>query len=164
MSTVKDNDGQFMPSNHAVQLQQPKNDVVTQQPPPSYIAANSQAMGNFNQHPPAAIYIDQNGQRIPVVYGNSGVNGPYPHLHRANTVKVHDYKVWSILNIIFCCLIFGGLALHNSSQVRNRLRIGDLQGARAASKRAAIINILATISGIIIITLAVLQYTNQITL
>jgi hypothetical protein len=155
MSSVDAKDIQFIPSYNAVQLQQPKNDIVAHQPPPDYVEVNRQSMGNSNQI-----------QRQPTlgVHVISGVNSPYPYLNQANTVKVHDYKVWSIFNLVCCCLVLGCCALQMSNKTRTMQRIGDLQGAQKASTQAAILNILATTIGIIIITLAILEYTKQIEL
>jgi len=155
MSSVDVKDIQFIPSHNAVQLKQPKNDIVTHQLPPDYVKVNSQAMGNSNKI-----------QRQPVsgVHAISRVFSPYPYLNEVDSTEVHNYKIWSIFNIACCCLVLGCIALQMSNKTRTMQRIGDLQRARKASKWAALFNILSTISGIIIITLAILQYNGKITL
>jgi hypothetical protein len=70
-----------------------------------------------------------------------------------STNKIKSYLIWSIFNICccWCCVCLGCVACYYSSKT-NDLKIGgDIQGALNASKKARIINIIATVIGIIII-------------
>ena len=158
MSAVNVNDVQFVPSNNGDQLQQSKNDVITDQPPPSYAGFNNQTIGYPNQNPMSQPYIIQNGQLISIVPVNTGMNVSYPNMHQGNIVHIRDYKIWSIFNLLCCGFVFGAFALYMSSKTRSKLRCGDIQGARDSSKQTAILNTLSTITGIIvIITVTILQ-------
>jgi hypothetical protein len=65
--------------------------------------------------------------------------------------QIKSYTYWSILNIFCCCLCLGCLACYYSNQTKDLKRMDDIQGAFNASKKARIINIIATIIGIIFI-------------
>ncbi len=51
-------------------------------------------------------------------------------------VKVPNYMVFAILVTMFCFLPTGILAMVSSAQVNNKLAVGDVEGARRASKNA----------------------------
>ena len=59
-----------------------------------------------------------------------------------------DYYIWSLLNSICCCCVFGICALVNSIKARERFRIGENESADKFSKRAKLINIISSCMGI----------------
>ncbi|UJR34488.1 hypothetical protein I4U23_021896 [Adineta vaga] len=80
-------------------------------------------------------------------------------------VNVPEYRTWSILNILFCFFVLGIFACMKSEETRNRKCSGDLQGALKSSKSAKILNIFATILGIIsIVIFSILVATKTIKL
>ncbi len=143
MSTV--NDLAFIPSINAVQTEQPTSGVLTHQPPPpppSYSQINPQTTPAPHQNPTGPHF-------------NSPMNDP--HLMGANTMNISDYLVWSIFNT-FCCLWPLGLVATVISLITKRKKKnGDFQGARCTSKWAAVMNILASLGGIILIILVSLH-------
>lgn len=50
--------------------------------------------------------------------------------------QVPNHMVGAILTTLFCCLIGGIIAIIYSSQVNSKLAMGDIEGAKAASKTA----------------------------
>jgi hypothetical protein len=156
MTTSYVNDVQSITPNNAGHIQQPKGDVVTHQPLPSYAQVHVPVI----QNSPATAYIYQNGQLIPVVHINTGRNGPYSFPE--NTSDIPDFTAWSIFNILCCVFLFGIVALLMSIRTKNRKIMGDIKGARSASNCTAIVNTLATLSGIGIYVLLVLYYTGHI--
>jgi hypothetical protein len=143
----------------------PHNDVVqTHEPPPSYAHINTQVMQNPHphQHQNQQLFVQQNGQMIPAIFVNNGMNGYSPY--SGPILDVHDYTVWSVFNILCCGFWCGLCALALSLKTRTKKRNGDLQGAKEMSKWAAIWNVVATVFGIIAITLIALNQTGNINL
>lgn len=66
-----------------------------------------------------------------------------------------DYLPWSIANI-FLCVIIAMPALFFSIQTRDLKRAGDVKQARLNSKRSLVLNILASVIGILTIMLALI--------
>lgn len=67
-----------------------------------------------------------------------------------NCQPVHDYLLWSILNLIFCSLTFGGFAFYYSIRTRDNKRKNEsLQQAVSYSKKAFVFNVVATLTGIV---------------
>ena len=50
--------------------------------------------------------------------------------------QVENYLVWAILSTICCCIPFGIPAIVFASQVNSKLALGDVAGAREASRKA----------------------------
>ncbi|CAF0848321.1 unnamed protein product [Adineta steineri] len=65
-----------------------------------------------------------------------------------STIQTSSYKDWSILNIIFCNICFGCLALHYSNKTKDLKRNGLVQDALKTSKVARNINLVNTLMGI----------------
>ncbi|CAF0839023.1 unnamed protein product [Adineta steineri] len=86
-----------------------------------------QSTYNINSLPPT---INLNGNRI------------------QSTIQTSSYKAWSILNIIFCNICFGCLALHYSNKTKDLKRNGLVQDALNTSKVARNINLVNTLMGI----------------
>jgi hypothetical protein len=66
-----------------------------------------------------------------------------------------DYLPWSIANI-FICVIIALPALFFSVQTRDMKRMGNIKKAKANSKRSLILNIIASVVGLLTILLAVI--------
>jgi hypothetical protein len=66
-----------------------------------------------------------------------------------------DYLPWSIANI-FLCVIIAMPALFFSIQTRDLKRAGDVKQAKLNSKRSLILNIVASIVGVLTIMLALI--------
>ena len=66
-----------------------------------------------------------------------------------------DYLPWSIANI-FICVIIALPALFFSVQTRDMKRAGNIKKAKANSKRSLILNIVASVVGLLTILLAVI--------
>ena len=60
------------------------------------------------------------------------------------------YLAWSILNMIFCCLIFGIVGLVFSVQTQSAINSGRMAEAHELSQKARTWNLVATISGAVI--------------
>ncbi|XP_025953087.1 trafficking regulator of GLUT4 1-like [Dromaius novaehollandiae] len=78
-----------------------------------------------------------------------------------SAVHVPTYKWWSIFNILCCCLPLGLIALYYSGQVEGRLRHQDIDGARAASHTAKILNCLALLLGLVAIGVMIYCISQQ---
>jgi hypothetical protein len=50
--------------------------------------------------------------------------------------QVENYLVWAILSTICCCIPLGIPAIIFASQVNSKLAMGDVTGAREASRKA----------------------------
>ncbi len=70
---------------------------------------------------------------------------------------INNYQCWSILNILCCCICLGAVACYYSSKTDSALLRGDIQGALNASRNARTFNIIATVIGVIIITLNIIN-------
>jgi hypothetical protein len=117
---------------------------------------------------PAALKVPSNGDPTPVHYQpqlgvvNNFGNTPYPYRYNGPPLmnppvgEIESYKVWSILNIFFCCFILGFIACSYSTQTEELSQRGDVQGALNASKNARTMNIIATVVGMMVITFVVI--------
>jgi hypothetical protein len=79
-----------------------------------------------------------------------------------NIYEIHEYQLWSIFNLIFCCIILGIFALHMSCTTKKKKRQGNFIHAKAFSKLAALLNVIATFSGIIIYTIVAIRFIGYI--
>ncbi len=68
-----------------------------------------------------------------------------------STDEIETYKLWSIFNILCCCLCLGCVAYHFSMHTDSLKKQGNIQDALNASKHARLMNIITTIAGIILI-------------
>lgn len=59
------------------------------------------------------------------------------------------YLIWAVLATVFCCLIPGVVAIVFASQVSTRYAVGDMDGARRASRRAQIWIIISIVLGVV---------------
>ena len=67
---------------------------------------------------------------------NCGVPVAGTKLAANGGVKVPNHMVEAILITLFCCMIFGIIAIVYASQVNTKLAQGDVAGAQAASRTA----------------------------
>ena len=115
-----------------------------------------------NQNQNQQLFIQQNGQMIPVIVVTNRTNGQSPY--SGSIVNVRDYLAWSIVKVLCCYLLFGLCALALSLKTRKKKRSGDLQGAKKLSKWAGRWNALSAIAGIIATTLLILDKTGAISI
>ena len=74
-----------------------------------------------------------------------------------NTEWPNHYLAWSILNLIFCCLCFGVVAVVKSSDCRSARRVGDYDRALTKSREARKWNTAATVCGLIIVAANIIR-------
>jgi hypothetical protein len=161
MSTVNLDDLQHIPSDGIVRVQQSNNNTVIHQSPPNYTQINTHNLQNPHQHPTMLSYFNKNNEKMPMTVVHNPKNGPYSFSENIN--DIYHYTIWSIFNAIFCCTIVGVCALFMSCETKAKQRLRDFTGAQKASNIAAILNIVATLSGILIITLVTLRLTGHLT-
>jgi hypothetical protein len=92
---------------------------------------------------------------------NAASTQPFVNLQLSQTSSIGNietYKGWSIFNILCCCLSLGCIAFAFSREAANLIEQRNIQGALKASKRARNLNIIGTISGIIILILAAVHF------
>ncbi len=154
MSIVNADD---VPSDGTVPTSQPDHLAITS---PDSVQIHREAMPNCSLDPTMLRSFNQNSEIMPVVVIYDSKYGE--HSFSGNVDDVHDYTIWSILNTIFCCLLIGIFALYMSHATRMRKRHGYYCRARSASKITALLNITATLCGILIVTLAFLRYFGSI--
>ncbi len=65
------------------------------------------------------------------------------------------YLVWSVLNLVFCCLPFGIVALVFSIQCQSAITNGQLAQANDLSEKAKGWNIAATAIGVVAIVIGI---------
>lgn len=53
-----------------------------------------------------------------------------------STAKIPNYLTWAILANILCCPALGVVAVVYSAQVNGKIAMGDIEGAKQASKNA----------------------------
>jgi len=130
---------------------------IVHKEPPRYGFLNPLALNQTNNIGPRQIPYQPQPQWTPM--GN--VRNPSniyvsPLSMNPSLTEIDTYKVWSILNILCCCLCLGFVACYYSSETEEAKQRGDIQRALNASKNAQIFNIIATIVGIILITIIIL--------
>jgi hypothetical protein len=78
--------------------------------------------------------------------------------HRHNYNAPQDYLPWSIANI-FICVIIAVPALFFSVQTRDMKKVGNLKKAKSNSKKSLILNIIASVVGLLtIMTIILLRF------
>ena len=71
----------------------------------------------------------------------------------SQTVHIHDYMIWSMINVFIGCILLGVVAVSLSWQTKNRKREGNIEASQRISKITLICNILIT--GIFFLAIAV---------
>ncbi|MGX1025084.1 CD225/dispanin family protein [Flavobacterium sp. CS20] len=69
-----------------------------------------------------------------------------------------NYLALSIISTLFCCQIFGIIAIIYASQVNSKYIAGDYQGAQSASNNAKIWSFLSVGIGLLMIILFFIFY------
>ncbi|CAF0849165.1 unnamed protein product [Adineta steineri] len=113
-------------------------------------------------------YSDTNTQ-VHQPQSTNNINSTFPsiNLNRniiQSTDKINSYIVWSVINIIFCSICLGCVALYYSIKTRDFKREGLMQDALNTSKVARNINIVTTIIGIfgwVILLILLIQFLDQ---
>lgn len=83
-----------------------------------------------------------------------GAGAPRPeHTHLYGEPMPPTWLVWSVIMTVFCCTIPGIVAIIFSSQVSSRYGMGDIEGARRASRNAEIWIIVSFVLGVLSSTL-----------
>jgi hypothetical protein len=153
--------------NNIVETNQSEIGVITHQPPPSYDQTKIQTEQVFHQNPTGPVYVQPNGQVFhhnptgPVYVQSNGqivavpnvANGTYGLYAVRRTTDAKDYLniVWSVINTCCCLWPLGLIALVVSIVTVRKRHRGDDEGARCTGISAVVINILATIGGILLI-------------
>jgi hypothetical protein len=116
----------------------------------SNISTNSIAVDH--EESPAVYTVVYPLLNHPIQYRINDLDGYYvlrgidPRLN-----NIRNYRIWSILNILFCCFCVGFVACHYSYETDSYILKGNVQGALKASRNARITNVIATLLGIIIV-------------
>ncbi|CAF1448180.1 unnamed protein product [Rotaria sp. Silwood1] len=158
MSSVNINNEENVSSNETVQSQQTTHSV-TIHPPQSQ---STQSSENYFQYPMTPSVYYHTNEIMPGTLVHDARNDHHHYVE--NIFDVHEYTVWSVFNLIFCCLLMGAFALGMSCKTRRKKKDGDLLDARSASKLAVVLNVLATLSGIVTITLSIFRFTGHISM
>ncbi|CAF1379017.1 unnamed protein product [Rotaria sordida] len=162
MSNINIDDVKYVSSNETGQTQKASN-VVTMQPAQRNCnQINTRSLESYYQYQTMPSSFYHNSETIPVTAVHHVTN--HHHYFSENIYNIHEYTIWSVFNLLFCCLIIGAGALSMSCKTRKKKRYGDLVGAQNASRLAAILNIVATFSGIVTITLLVLRFSGRISM
>ena len=90
----------------------------------------------------------------PFLVAANARQGARHHSHPKHNAP-QDYLPWSIANI-FICVIIALPALFFSVQTRDMKRAGNIKKAKVNSKRSLVLNIIASVTGLVIILTAVL--------
>ena len=160
MATINMNDIQVVDSNNRDQKQTDTDQVVMHQPLSVSIYVNTGYISNPDES--QRVPIDQNGDNAPVIVSN-GTN--IDNTMALQITGIPEYRTWSIFNILCCCVILGGFAFMKSRETREKKHFGNFQDALKASKSAKILNVSATVIGIIyIIITSIRLFTESIQL
>ena len=124
----------------------PVNKPVTDSP------TRQNLTSTLNNNPQQQYYDVRSSQ--PIYVPPFLINNTLPRSHR-NHKGPSDYLAWSVANI-FICVIVAVPALFFSIQTRDMKRAGNVKKAKVNSRRSLILNIIASIVGLLTILLAVI--------
>lgn len=84
-------------------------------------------------------------------YPGNGMYAPQPVPNQTNITEPmpDSYLLWSILSVIFCCLIPGIVAIVYSAQVSSKYYAKDYEGSKKASERAQLWIIISIVFGVV---------------
>jgi len=102
---------------------QPQENVV-HAPPPSYELLNPSVLHNANNvgEKPTQ-YQPQPQWSPPGNFGNTQNMYGVPTMVNPDINNIENYMVWSVLNILFCCLCLGFVGCYYSSETNNLIII-----------------------------------------
>ncbi|CAF0768078.1 unnamed protein product [Adineta steineri] len=160
MSTINIDDVNSIPSNEAVHTQQLNDGIVINQPLLSYTQINVEPNQNSSQHLPTSTSICENNEITPIVCIHD--DGNDYNLHPGNIHDIKEYRIWSIFTMLFCFTFIGVYAVGMSRQTKTKKLQGDYLSARYDSNMTALLNIIGTLSGIVIYSLGGLRLTGHI--
>lgn len=83
---------------------------------------------------------------------------PSPAWSQPSRSAPEPYLVWSVLNLVLCCLPFGIVALVYSIQCQSAITNGQLAQASDLSEKAKGWNIAATAIGVVAIVLGIVIF------
>ena len=108
---------------------------------------------------PVQVMITQPGQHQTCYYGQGQVlpNSMISAMND-NTEWQPHHLAWSVLNLLFCCLCFGIVAVVKSSHCRSARQAGDHERAATRSREARNWNIAATACGLVILALNLIRF------
>jgi hypothetical protein len=130
-------------------MNQPKIDVVTHQPPPYNDQMRIQTGKVFPQNQISPAYIGLNGQIVGRPYVDNGRHFLRP-LQTTPTILDYLNTIWSVINTC-CCLWPAGFIAFMVSIFTLRMRHrGDNECAKIAGIVTAVINVIATVGGILL--------------
>jgi hypothetical protein len=113
------------------------------------VSKSNTNINNQHHHTQPTFQLDQTPIYVPPYL----LNNARPSRHNHN--EPFDYLPWSIVNI-FICVIIALPALFFSVQTRDMKRSGNIKKAKLNSKRSLILNIIASVVGLLTILLAVI--------
>ncbi|RNA20154.1 dispanin subfamily A member 2b-like [Brachionus plicatilis] len=125
------------------------NRPPVQIPPRPYISENQNGMYGSNKSFNPNYQSTESPLYVPPFLMNNARNS------RHNHNGPRDYLPWSIANI-FICVIIAMPALFFSVQTRDHKKVGNLKKAKINSKRALVLNIIASVVGLLTILSAVI--------
>ncbi|CAF1180097.1 unnamed protein product [Rotaria sp. Silwood1] len=117
-----------------------KNVILTE--PPSYESCLTNTNTSHQVHYQSQLGSRDNDQCTQAFIG---VRPTFPN---QSIDQIETYIVWSIFNILCCCLCFGCVACCYPNKTQRLKGRNDFQGALKASKQARTWNSIATIFGI----------------
>ncbi|CAF3034246.1 unnamed protein product, partial [Rotaria sp. Silwood2] len=126
--------------NVQMEEQTTKNVILTE--PPSYESCLNNTYTSPQVHYPSQLGLRDNDQCTQAFIG---VRSTFPN---QSIDQIETYMVWSIFNILCCCLCFGFVACCYANKTQRLKGRNDFQGALKASKQAQIWNSIGTMFGI----------------
>jgi hypothetical protein len=138
-------------SHEDVQVSQPTSILITHPLPSNSTQINTQRVLSP---------LPENSEmmRVAIIYDRTS-----PHQSFTSNIReVRDYTFWSIFNLLFGCFIIGILALIASCCTKKKKHRGHLIQAQSFSKTAILLNLVGTVSGLMIVALVLLRHSGLI--
>lgn len=155
MSIVNIDDVQYIPSNEPIQTQKSDDGIVINQPLLNYAPNATQASENSAQHLMMSSSNCNNNKITPVALVRDPSNGY--ESSSGDIYNIHEYRIWSYFNLLFCFFCIGLYTVITSYEIRKRKRHGNYLDAQRSSRMVAVMNIVGTLSGILIFILGGLR-------
>ena len=142
-------------------LKKEATENITQKESPQYGFLNPAGLKIPNNRDPHVIHYQPHlatmsdiGNTPNMIFGPTSMNPP--------NGEIESYKIWSVLNVLFFCIILGCIACYYSNEKENLRKRGDIHSVLNASKNSRTMNIATTVTDIILITLLSLHRTKII--